>query len=128
MTYKLNNTRNYYMSENSYIVKFEGENVADANQCADELKTFLLEKSSDYDVEIKVDLHREDPTTQDFGGSLILILGTPAVLAVAKGISAWLSKRNTSSVTITTKDGKIVAKNISAKGAESIIIEKLGSQ
>lgn len=108
------------MQELKYVIKFEGESLASANLYADELRDAVLEAASNKDVDINAQVQREDPSTMDFGGTLVLVLGTPAAIAVAKGISDWLKRRNTASITIETEDGKLVAKNISSKDATSL--------
>jgi len=111
------------MSESKYIIKFEGGDLAQANSYAAELRDALLEAAADKQADIDVSVSKGDATTMDFGATLIIILGTPAVVAVAKGVADWLKKRNTASITIETSDGKLVAKNISARDA-AILAEK----
>ena len=108
------------MDNQTYIVKFDGEDLADANRYAAELRDTLLEVASDTGVNVEANVRRDDPSTMDFGGTLVLVLGTPAAIAIAKGFADWLRKRNTASVTIETGDGKLVAKNISSKDAASL--------
>lgn len=99
------------MNESVYIVKFDNVSAADANRYAEELRNALLD-ASPY---VKVDRRRDDPRTQDFGATLVLVLGTPAVIAAAKALGNWLQLRNSASITLEDSDGKIVAKNITNK-------------
>jgi hypothetical protein len=108
------------MKKTNYIIKFEGESLAGANLYADELRDSLLDAAADKQVDVEAHVQREDTTTMDFGGTLILALGTPAAIVVAKGIRDWLKRRNTASITIETDDGKLVATNISAKDAANL--------
>lgn len=108
------------MESTKYMVKFESSDLAEANKYADELREFILEQAANQNVNVEVNFARDDPETMDFGGTLILLLGTPALIAVAKGIGDWLRKRNTASITIETSDGRLVAKNISAKDAAAL--------
>lgn len=73
------------MKASTYTIRFEGGDLAEANAYAEELRDTLLEAASDKDVKVDVHVRRDDPTTMDFGGTLVLVLGTPAVLAIAKG-------------------------------------------
>lgn len=50
---------------------------------------------------------RDDPTTQDFGATAVLILGAPAIVAVAEGIRTWMRRWRTGRVTIEAGDGKL---------------------
>jgi hypothetical protein len=62
-------------------------------------------------------IKRTSAETQDFGATIILVLTTPAALAIAKGLHDWISKRG-SKVTITTPDGTVVAEGDGVKGIE----------
>jgi hypothetical protein len=68
------------MDELTYTIEFEGVALADANRYADDLRDILLDASPDVRVMVK----RDDPSSMDFGGTLILMLGTSAVVAIAK--------------------------------------------
>lgn len=86
------------------MIKFENVSYAEAAQYTEELRDFLLGATND----IEVQRRREDPHTQDLGTTLVLVLGTPAAVAVAKAIGNWLALRRG---TITIKrgdDGKIL--------------------
>lgn len=100
------------MEKQTYIIKFEGISAAEGNQYASELRNMLLDSTPD----VKVDQRRDDTRTQDLGATLVLILGTPAVIAISKAIGNWLQLRNSASLTI-EKDGRIIAKNITSKDA-----------
>jgi Effector Associated Constant Component 1 len=101
------------MSEHTYVIKFEGTSLADANRYADDLRDALLDVSP----EIRVAVKRDDPSTMDFGGTLVVVLGTSAVIAIAKGIQSWLQRRDTATITIETPNGKAIAQNISGRNA-----------
>lgn len=62
-----------------------------------------------YAMELQRELEQADPTLQvgpgandpshmDFGATLVLVLGTPVAIAVARGIQAWLARRGTRAV------------------------------
>jgi hypothetical protein len=104
------------MEEKTYIIRFNDISLADANRYAEELRNTLLDASRS----VKVNRRREDPNTQDFGATLVLILGAPAVVAAAKALGNWLQLRNSASVTLEDADGKIIAKNITGKDAAKL--------
>jgi hypothetical protein len=81
---------------------------------AKKLRQELLDVSPD----VSVSLAKDDPANQDFGGTLVLVLGTPAVIAVANGIAAYL-KRDRAKIRI-SKGGEVVAEGISGEDAARI--------
>ena len=97
-----------------FKIRFEGISIAEANSKANRLRDDILDSVFNVDVYIE----KENQSYQDAGSTLILILGTPAILALAKGISNYLS-RDRAKITI-EKDGKIVAVNISGDDAARI--------
>jgi hypothetical protein len=100
------------MEQQTYLIKFDHVSAADANHYAHELRDSLLDASSD----IQAYQRRDDSRTQDVGSTLVLVLGTPAVIAIAKAIGDWLKLRNSASLTI-EKDGQVIAKNLTSKDA-----------
>jgi len=66
---------------------------------------------------VQVHRRRDDPRTQDFGATLVLLLGTPAAAAVVTAIGNWLALRNRASLTIKRADEQIVVQNITSKKA-----------
>lgn len=103
------------MEKQTYIITFDNISAADANRYAEELRRALLEASPD----VEVHRRRDDPHTQDFGATLVLLLGTPATAAIVTAIGNWLALRNRASLTIKRADEQIVVQNItSTKAAE----------
>jgi hypothetical protein len=98
--------RRVAMDEQTYVITFDDVSAADANRYAEELRQALLDASPD----IEVHRRRDDPRTQDFGATLVLILGTPAVTAattaVAQAIGNWLLRRR-GDIIIERENGKI---------------------
>ena len=105
------------MSEQTYLLTFEGVSEAEANRYAEELREALLDASTG----ITVQRRRENPLAQDFGAALVLILGTPAVVAVVKAIDNWLQKRNSATLTIVTAEKKIVGEHLTSKDAAYLL-------
>ncbi len=97
----------------TYILRFATTSSADATYYAEELGEALLDTSPD----IKVERRRENPTTQDFGSTLVVVLGAPAVVTVANAIGNWLLRRTSASLTIETPDKKILVQNITSQDA-----------
>ena len=76
------------------------------------------------DSSVALKRRKDREGTQDFGATLVLILGTGAITAVAKGLSAWIV-RNSGARIIITKDGEVVAENIDSRDAERIVADAL---
>lgn len=105
------------MSEQTYLLSFEGVSEAEANRYAEELREILLDAAA----EIAVQRQRENPLAQDLGASLALIMGTPALVAAVNAIGNWLQKRHSASLTIVTAEKKIVAENLTNKDAAHLL-------
>lgn len=104
------------MTEKRYIIRFEDASAAEASAYADELRDRLLDESEDIQAEIR----REDPNKQQFGEILEVVLNAKAVVAMVGAIGVWLKLRNSASITIQTKDGKTVIKNLNQKDAAQL--------
>ena len=99
------------MDKQTYIITFDAVEAADANRYAEELRQALLDASPD----IEVHRRRDDSHAQDFGSTLVLLLGTPAAAATITALSNWLTRRNRASITIKRGDDQIAARNITSK-------------
>ncbi len=84
------------MDQQTFLIKLDGISPSLAQRYSEELRNALLKATPD----IEVQRRREDPRAQDFGATLILILGAPAVVAVAKAMGDWLARRPGTTVTI----------------------------
>lgn len=64
---------------------------------------------------LAVQRSKEDEGAQDFGSTLLLVLGTPAVLAIANGIVDWLKGRYAdTSIEIHGPGGSVVLRGAAA--------------
>ncbi len=107
------------MDRETYIITFDTADAADANRHAEELRQALLDASPD----VEAYRRRNDPYTQDFGGTLVLLLGTPAAVAVAKAIGDWLALRR-GTITIEAENGeitKITGTNLSSEAQLKVL-------
>jgi len=105
------------MNEQTYTITFDNVSPDDANLYAEELKNAVLDATPDVVVQRK----RGDPRAQDFGATLILILGAPATVAVANAIGNWLKMRSNASLTFKTADENILVQNITSKDAVRLV-------
>lgn len=81
-------------------LSIEAVSVAQANSDAQSLEKQINLAAPAVDTKIV----RSDPNAQDFGATLVLVLGTPAVIALAKGIADWLKARATGTTSLKLRD------------------------
>lgn len=77
------------MNESAHV-RILGIDAAEATREAANLRQHLL---ASVNQEISASLAKDDPSTQDFGSTLVLVFGAPAVVAIAHGIAEWLKGR-----------------------------------
>lgn len=100
---------------NEAQIRFENCSPDETSERAEILRQYIKESSRG----VTADIVKDDQTTMDMGATLVLVLGTPAVLAVAKGISDYL-KRYGGTVKISSK-GDIETKGISGDDVAEIV-------
>lgn len=106
------------MEQQTVRIKFEGVPLADRNRYAED----LLQTLASTDRSIRISREREDPASQDFGATLVLVLGTPAVLALARGVAKWLTRNNAVSICFETPSGGQVAiRNLESQHAAQVV-------
>lgn len=103
------------MNEPRFVIKFPGASTADANRFAADLARTIR----DSDRQVAVEQHREKDDTLDFGATLVIVLGTASVTALAKGISAWLQRHSGARIEINA-DGSVIASNLESGDAARI--------
>ena len=92
-----------------FVIKFEDTSLAEANILAESLRSTILDSHSSVSVERR----RDDQSAQDFGATLVLLLGPPSVVAVAKGIEQWLKRYQSAKLRIERPDGtKTIIDNV----------------
>jgi hypothetical protein len=99
------------MDVQKLTISFVDEKPALATRFANELSKEIRHNAPDVEVSVA----RDDPENQDFGATLVLILGTPAIAALATALGNWLVLRNSASITMRNEKG------------EEIIIDKANS-
>lgn len=91
--------------ERVLLIRFDDMTTADANRAAVELRKQLR---STLGTRVAIDQIKENQETQDFGGTLAVVLGTPFALALAKGIRDYIAKRGCR-VVLETPEGRVIA-------------------
>src|SRR5690242_16534407 len=100
-------------SKLAFQIEFENVDAAEAGRLAETLRDYVLNA----DASVEAARRRQDQSSMDFGASLALLLGAPAIVAVAKGIESFLERYQTASIRITRPDGSIVVENLSGRQA-----------
>jgi hypothetical protein len=103
------------MGTDPFIIRFPDVSAADANRYAADLGETLQELERG----VVVERQRDRPEAQDFGGALLLVLGTASVTAIANGIAAWLRRHSGARIQIDS-DGAVVATNLNSQDAAKI--------
>jgi len=98
--------------DSEFVITFPDSSPADANRAAEELCELLLAKVDGITVEVR----RNRADTQDLGTTLVLLCGTGAALAVAKGIQAFLTKRGTKIRIVGARGEVVVSGDIANPG------------
>jgi hypothetical protein len=85
-------------------VTFLNLTPAEASAQANMLRRRILELS---DQQVECEVRKSSTTSMDFGSTLVLVFGTPAAIAVAKGLYEAL-KRLSNAVHIETPEGRVL--------------------
>lgn len=94
------------MDKQKFIIRFEGLTSAEASVESQRLQERLADASPDIDVKLR----RERAESMDMGATLVLLLGTPAIIAAANGFAAWLGQRG-------NRPGSLVVERVRADGS-----------
>lgn len=97
----------------TFTIAFENVSPKDANILAASLTEWL----ASIDSSTTVRQISPSPDSMDMGTTILLILGSSSVVAIARGLGAWLARYKGSAITISTDQGKIIARNITDKTA-----------
>jgi hypothetical protein len=98
-------------------IKFPSATVREANKYAQDLADGLQEVEG-----VTVERRRDNADSQDFGATLILILGTTSITAIAHGLSKWLSRNSGAKVEIIMPDGrKALMDNLNSSDVPGIV-------
>ena len=87
------------------------------NVYAEELREELRDTLAAGD---RVERRRTDPESQDFGATLVLVLGTTAVTAIAEGIRTWLARNSGVSLDIVVGNKTVRARNLDSQGVQEL--------
>ncbi|MBL7488590.1 hypothetical protein I6A60_26765 [Frankia sp. AgB1.9] len=104
------------MTEHRLLLQIERAPNGEKSRMARELRDFILDEEPEADIEFM----RSDPEAQDIGATLILILQTPSIGAVALGVRSWLARRSTSEVVFKSGESSLSVDKISSRSASEL--------
>ena len=99
----------------AFVLRFEGITLDEGNVLARELEAEV--RAAHRDAEARVT--KDDQANQDFGATLLLILGTPAVVIVARAIADYIQRRGVS-VSI-TPEGGVSINNLKSSDVANVV-------
>lgn len=103
--------------ENELHISFGAISAAEAGRRAAELESFLRTSVPG----IRIERLRENRESMDAGTILAVVLGSAAVVELAKGLTIWLSKRQGTELTFKDKNGEVKAAHVTSADAVKII-------
>jgi hypothetical protein len=105
--------------EGQVCIVFEGVTRAQGSRAAQRLKDHLVDQvGGDVDISIEA----EDDDSQDAGSTLVLLFGSAAAVAIARGIRAFLERRADprDHIVIKTGDGtEVIASGEAARNLDA---------
>jgi hypothetical protein len=102
------------LDQSEFEVSFGGSDLAEATRLANELEQDLRANGA------QISRKKKEANSQDFGATLVIVLGTPVAIALAKSIGIFLQRHSGASITI-SKDGEVVATNLNSGDAARIV-------
>ena len=87
------------------------------NQYAEDLRDTLADA---IDSGGRIERVRSNPEAQDFGATLVLVLGTTAATAIAEGIRTWLARNSGASIELEVGGTTVHARNLDSQGVAEL--------
>jgi hypothetical protein len=107
------------MSKQSIEISFPGIPTDEAAALAESLASDLTGSVKDDGRPVVPEIRKEDKQAQDFGATLILVLGAPAVVVLANAIRDWVRRNDRGEVIINVNGTTI--RNVAGKDAAEIV-------
>lgn len=103
------------MADEEVIISFSSVKGDEGNRLAGHLREELSRSAPDATVQQR----RESPENMDLGATLVIVLGSAAVTAIAKGIATFIAKYG-KTIDVSTKDGHYIARGIDSRDAAEV--------
>jgi hypothetical protein len=108
------------MTDNQVQLSFVDTSKGQAGVLAADLSGFLEEHT-----ETTSELRRDDTEAQDFGATLVLILGTASVKAVAKALGLWVQRHREAEGRLKIGEFEIELANVDTQTLSSLLEKAL---
>ena len=105
------------MDNSNITIRFPDATPDEGNVYAEDLRTALVES---LDTGDRIERVRSNPESQDFGTTLVLVLGTTAVTAIARGVQTWLARNSGVSLDIVANGKTVHARNLDSQGVQAL--------
>ena len=116
------------MSESIILLAFEDSSYADANLLAADLEEVINREMTRVRSPARAEIRRTRPEAQDFGTIVAIILGSGAVVELAKALHAWLCRSNRGRVVLRTETGELLATGLESKDVPAIVAALSGKE
>jgi hypothetical protein len=101
------------MSRETFSIDFSGLTDRDKEKAAADLVRALKES----DPTVTVERRSGNPRAQDLGATIVLILGSGAGVAVARGIANWMGRWKKATLTVSDGKREVKLENVSSADA-----------
>ena len=98
---------------------------ADDAAAENQLASDLAGSIADHAPDLAVSRLREDDTTQDFGATLAVVLGSAAATSFAHGIAVWLARRQDARLRLERRNPDGSVTTIDVEGSMSARAERV---
>jgi hypothetical protein len=105
------------MTQHSVVIAFPDTSPDLANGYAESLAKEIRETVRDHGRAVDPQVTRTDGTAQDFGTTIVLVLGAPAVIVLANAVRDWARRTDRGDITM----NGVTIRNVASKDVKDIV-------
>lgn len=105
------------MHTQTLVLRFPDATTAEASRGAESLRESILDRVP----EVKVELSRSNEAAMNSGDILTIVLGSPAIIALARAIHSWCVRNNATGFELVTDRGSITVKSARSEDVAGIV-------
>ena len=102
---------------NRLQISFDDVELGRANQLASSLRAALEEEADGCEVSVV----RSEAGTMDFGSTLVLVLGSCTLQALATGVANWLAMKPEAAITLRDERGTVIATGLRSRDVLGVL-------